>query len=215
MKRKLKKSVVYVLYGLTFALMLGGLFLIGKSDNSHKLSVEDENLKYVSKDIINQNNDIPVNTIENEKIVIKKPFNDLDVMIVQSYYDMNDNEDIQQNSLIFYENTYIPSSGISYSKEGKFDVVAILDGKVIDVKQDDILGNVIKVEHSNGIISVYQSIDNIRIKKDDSIKQGDVLATSSSSNISSNLGNHLYFELIVNGQNVNPEKYYGKSIDEI
>ena len=90
-----------------------------------------------------------------------------------------------------------------------------MDGKVTDVKDDDILGNVVTIEHDNGIISSYQSITDIKVKKGDTVKQGDVIAISSTSNISTDLGNHLYFELIINGTNVDPEDYYDKCIDEI
>lgn len=214
MNRRLKKSVVYVLYGLAFVFMLGGLFFIDSDSNKNKLSY-DEKSKYVSQDIIDKNTEIPVNMIDNKKIAINKPYNDENVKIVKNYYSLSDDEEIQQNSIIYYEDTYIPSSGVSYGNDASFDVNAILDGKVIDVKEDDILGNVITIEHNNGIVSVYQSVSDIKVKKDDVVKQGDIIAISSTSNISTDLGNHLYFELIINGTNVDPEDYYGKYIDEI
>ena len=213
MNRRLKKSVVYVLYGFAFVIMLGGLFLIdGTGDTSMDSSGE---YKYVSKDILEDIKDIPVNAIEDTKVVINKPFNDESVKIVKNYYSVSDDEETQQNSIIFYENTYMPSSGISYGNDTDFDVIAILDGKVVEVKEDDILGNIITIEHDNGIISSYQSVTDIKVKVDDMVKQGDILAKSFTSNISSDLGNHLYFELMINGVNVDPEEYYGNCIDEI
>ena len=213
MNRRLKKSVVYVLYGFAFVIMLGGLFLIeGTGDTSMDSSGE---YKYVSKDILEDIKDIPVNAIEDTKVVINKPFNDESVKIVKNYYSVSDDEETQQNSIIFYENTYMPSSGISYGNDTDFDVLAILDGKVVEVKEDDILGNIITIEHDNGIISSYQSVTDIKVKVDDMVKQGDILAKSFTSNISSDLGNHLYFELMINGVNVDPEEYYGNCIDEI
>lgn len=213
MNRRLKKSVVYVLYGFAFVIMLGGLFLIdGTGDTSMDSSGE---YKYVSKDILEDIKDIPVNAIEDTKVVINKPFNDESVKIVKNYYSVSDDEETQQNSIIFYENTYMPSSGISYGNDTDFDILAILDGKVVEVKEDDILGNIITIEHDNGIISSYQSVTDIKVKVDDMVKQGDILAKSFTSNISSDLGNHLYFELMINGVNVDPEEYYGNCIDEI
>ena len=64
-------------------------------------------------------------------------------------------------------------------------------------------------------MSVYQSLSNITVKKGDIINAGFVIATSATSNISSELDNHLYFELIINGAPVNPENYYNKQINEI
>lgn len=214
MNRRLKKSVVYVLYGFAFVIMLGGLFFIDST--SDKVNLEaNEDVKYVSQDIIDKMKDIPVNAIDDTKVLINKPFTDESVKIVKNYYNVNDDEETQKNSIIFYENTYMPSSGVSYGSDNDFDIVAILDGKVTEVKEDDILGNIITIEHDNGIISSYQSVKDINVKINDMVKQGDILAKSSTSNISTDLGNHLYFELIINGTNVDPEDYFGKSIDEI
>ena len=47
------------------------------------------------------------------------------------------------------------------------------------------------------------------------VLKSQVIAKSSTSNISKDLGNHLYFELIVDGKCVNPEDYYDKSINEL
>ena len=214
MHRRLKKSVVYVLYGIAFLFMLGGLFFIDSSNKYDSAPVNEE-YKYVSDDVIEKVNELPVNVSDDKKVTIIRPYTDTNVKIVKNYYNMSDDDATQENSLIFYEDTYIPSSGVSYGADTSFDVVSILDGKVTDVKDDDILGNVVTIEHDNGIISSYQSITDIKIKKGDTVKQGDVIAISSTSNISTDLGNHLYFELIINGTNVDPEDYYDKCIDEI
>lgn len=214
MHRKLKKSVVYVLYGLAFIFMLGGLFYIDSTNDKEAISIIPDN-KYVSKDIIDEVDDLPVNASDNKKEIINRPYLADNIKIVKNYYNINDDEELQQQSLIFYQDTYIPSSGISYSNDSDFDVVAILDGKVTNVSDDDILGNVITIEHKNGIISSYQSVTDIKVKVGDSINQGDVIAKSGTSNISTDLGNHLYFELVIDGVNVDPEDYYDKSIDEL
>ncbi len=213
MNRRLKKSVVYVLYGLAFIFMLGGLFFIDSSQKDY--SSKDDDYKYVSNKIIDTINEIPVNVTNNDKIVIKRPFNDENIKIVKNYYKSSDDEETQKNSIIYYQDTYMPSSGVSYGADNDFDVLAILDGKVIEVKEDDILGNIITIEHDNGIVSVYQSIKDFKVNNGDTVKQGDVIAKSSTSNITTDLGNHLYFELMINGTNVDPEEYYEKCIDEI
>ena len=64
-------------------------------------------------------------------------------------------------------------------------------------------------------MSTYQSITDISVKEGDLVKQGDVIAKSSTSNISTDLGNHLYFELILNGSTVDPEDYFDKSLNEL
>ena len=211
MNRRLKKSVVYVLYGLAFLFMIGGLFYIDNSSD-YKESSNDDEYRYVSEDVVEE--DIPVNVIEDKSTIIR-PYTSESVKIFKNYYSINDDETTQENSLIYYNDTYMPSSGISYGDDDVFDVVAILDGEVVEVKEDDILGNVITIKHDNGIMSSYQSINEVVVKKGDKVKQGSIIAKSGTSNISTDLGNHLYFELMINGVNVDPEDYYDKNIDEI
>ena len=55
----------------------------------------------------------------------------------------------------------------------------------------------------------------IILKEGDLVNKQDVIGLSGKNNLSSDIGEHLHFELIVNGQNVNPEKYYGKTLEEL
>ena len=207
MKRRLKKSVVYVLYSISFTLLLTGVVLLGMATKQ----ATEETYDYVSKSIF----DYEEIQVVNNATSIKKPYTDETVKIVKDFYDYQDEAKNQENSLIYYENTYIQSSGVSYSNGKSFDVVSILEGTVKEVKEDQTLGNSITIEHENGITSVYQSVTNITVKEGDKINAGFVIATSSTSNISTELENHLYFELIINGVCVNPENYYDKLISEI
>lgn len=208
MKRQLKKSVVYGLYGLSFALLVGGVALLGIAAND----LGKEKLSYVSKGILDYEEKVPV-VSEVAKII--RPYTDTEVKLSKNFYDYQAEAKEQEESLIYFEGTYMQSSGISYSKGEAFDVVSILDGTVKEVKEDTTLGNVITIEHQNNITSVYQSVGEISVKAGDVITSGQVIAKSATSNISTELGNHLYFELIIDGICVDPENYYDKSINEL
>ncbi len=54
-----------------------------------------------------------------------------------------------------------------------------------------------------------------KVKKDDVVKQGDIIGKSGTSNFSKDLGDHLHFELIYKGQAVNPEEYYEKELGDL
>lgn len=209
MNRRLKKPVVYSLYIIGFSMLIGGIFLL--ETNSKKFDSKDTDYQYVSKTGITKD-DIPV---VSTKPTIIRPYTDSDVKIVKNYYNYQGSEDEQEESIIYYEDTYIPSCGVSYGKDSDFDVLSILDGKVTKVSKDDTVGNIITIEHDNGIVSTYESIKDILVKEGDTVKQGDKLATSSVANITSDLKNHLYFELSIKNQKVNPEDYFDKSIDEV
>lgn len=208
MKRQLKKSVVYGLYALSFTLLVGGIAVLGFATKD----ITEKEDTVVSKGILDYEEKVQV--VNTDKKIVR-PYTDTSIKVVKSFYDYQAEAEQQEKSLIYYEGTYMQSSGVAYSKGETFDVVTILDGTVKEVKQDKTLGNVITIEHENGITSVYQSIDEISIKEGDLVTTGQVIAKSSTSNISTDLENHLYFELIIDGACVNPESYYDKSIDEL
>lgn len=209
MKRKIRKEVKYCLYVISFIALFGLIYSIEKTLFPITFNNNDD-FDYVSKTIFDD-----VIPVVGEVSTIKRPYLDNDIKILKSYYDYQDESENQENSLIYTENTYIQNSGVSYGKTDTFDVIAILDGVVIDVKEDNLLGKIIEIRHSNDVISVYQSLSEINYKINDTVNQGDVIGRSGMSNISSELNNHLHFELIVRGLNVNPENYYDKKLADL
>ena len=53
-----------------------------------------------------------------------------------------------------------------------FDVVAALTGTVTKVEEDALLGNVIEIDHDNGIVTQYQSVKDMTVKVGDEVEQG-------------------------------------------
>ncbi len=198
------RKVVYALYAIAILLLIGTLVLI-----SNKPAVKLEQPSGII-DVLSKIT-LPVN--QEKDTIIGRPYNNDNVAIVQNYYDYQGDEENQTSSIIYYEDTYIQSSGISYSLDGEpFEAIAVLDGEVIEVKEDTLLGNIVKIKHSESVVSVYQSISDIKVKTGDIVTKGTVIGVSSTSNINSDLNNHLYFELLIDNINVNPEEYYDKSL---
>lgn len=209
--RRIKSFFVPVIYGTLVMTFLVSMFFVGKITNNLLFSKKDNNVKYVDGEIIDSGDrDIPV--VSTSKTIVK-PYLDSDVSLVKGFYDYKADSDSQEKSIIFYENTYMQNSGVTYSSEKVFDVISILDGIVISVENNDILGNTVEIRHNNDLISVYQSLSNVNVKKDDKVIQGQIIAKSGLSNIEKDLGNHLHFELYYKGKIVNPEEYYNKSLD--
>lgn len=212
-KKRVRPILVPVIYCFCVCLFLFSMYFAQKLAKDILFNKNDKNLEYVDGEITDNNsNDIPV-VSTSSKIV--KPYLDESVTVAKSFYDYEGDATSQENSIIYYENTYMQNSGIDYASEKVFDVISILDGTVISVEQNDILGTTIEVRHSNDLISVYQSLSEVNVKKDDQIIQGQILAKSGTSNINKDLGNHLHFELYYKGKVVNPENYYDKSLEEL
>lgn len=209
-KRVLRKWVVYGVYALTFLSVFSSIYFIEKSLAPENTFNNDKDYIYVSKTIFDD--EVPVVATTTQII---RPYKATDIEIAKNYYDYKADADSQQKALLYYENTYLQNSGIEYKGSNNFDVVSILDGTVISIKTDNILGNVVEIRHDNDMISVYQSLSDVNVTENQDVKQGDIIGKSGTNNISKDLGDHLHFELIINGQNVNPEEYYNKNINEI
>ena len=203
MKKKLvlKPLTVSVVYLVFIISVLSLLFL------TIKYSKEKENITYVSKAILDEY--IPVVNSE-EKLI--KPYVGEEVTILNNYYDYSDPTK-QNGSIIYYENTYFQNTGINYISDKKFDVVSVLEGEVIDIKQNDLLGTEITIKHSNNLVSIYSSINNVKVKKGSQVMSGEVIAESGTSSLL-NENNNLHFELYLNGEVVNPENYYNKTLKD-
>lgn len=200
--RRLRKFVIPTVYTLTIVAFLISIVLIGKTINSFS---KDNFDSYVVNGLVKDDNKPVMNYTQTKAI---KPFTDEKVVISKNFYDSKADEKTQEQSLIYYENTYMQNSGILYTAENPYDVVAVLDGKVTEVKTDEILGNVITIEHDNDLKTVYQSVGNVEVKVNDEVKQGTKIATSGENKLENTNKNCLLFEVYQKGQLLNPEKFY-------
>ena len=203
-KRKVKKSVVIISY-LFVVVSLLTVFTIKELKSGKK-----EPNNHVNKTIFE--NQIPVVAT---KEIIARPYTDSSVKIKTNYYDSKDDAETQKNSLILFENTYLPSTGIDYQSDYDFDVVSILDGIVITVREDQTLGKLVEIKHKDNIISSYQSLSEIMVSVGDEVKQGTIIGKSGTANIQKDMGSHLHFELTINSKTVDPEEYYDKELGNL
>jgi murein DD-endopeptidase MepM/ murein hydrolase activator NlpD len=79
------------------------------------------------------------------------------------------------------------------------------DGVVAEVQQQRGFGRVIKVDHGDGLSTVYAHLDQQLVKKGDRVKRGDVIALSGNSGRSS--APHLHYEIRIGTRPVNPLAY--------
>lgn len=169
---------------------------------------ENDNLNYVTETVVEEEQ-----PVVKQEVKILKPFNSDKVSITKYYYDYKGNEDTQEKSITYHDNTYMQNSGVDYTSEEAFDVISVLDGTVTDIKKDDLLGNCIEIKHNNNYVTIYQSLSEVNVNKGDSVIAGQLLGKSGSNTLDKELGNHLHFEMYINGQIVNPLDYVDKDIN--
>lgn len=209
-KRKLKPFVVPVLYSLAFLAFLISMFFLRETLNTPVFESDDDDFIYVSKTIFD--NSTPV--VGSTKNIIR-PYKDSEIKPVKYFYEKDDDVNKQQDSIIYYENTYMQNSGVDYSGKDNFDVVAVLDGTVINVNEDNMLGKTIEVRHSNDLITVYQSLSTTTVKQGDTVTQGQVIGKSGTCNVAASLKDHLHFEVMMDGKVIDPETVYDKTIKDL
>ena len=96
--------------------------------------------------------------------------------------------------------------GIDISGNIGDPVMASFDGVVKSrFYEKDGYGNVIILEHDNGLETRYAHMNSFAVKEGSVVKKGDIIG--SVGNTGRSTGPHLHFELRVNGSPVDPEGY--------
>lgn len=209
-KRYLKLFVVPAIYVVAIIAFGTSMYLISTFIRSSRLKGLEE-MEYVDKEIVTDNEYIPV---VNVTPTIIRPFLNESVTINKSFYNQEDEKSNQENSIVVYENTYMQNTGVDYKYNELFEIVSILDGTVIEVDENNILGKTIKIKHENDIISTYQCLSEANVSKDENVLRGQVIGKSGTCSLYSKDYN-LHFELSHQGKYINPETSYNKTKDEL
>ena len=109
----------------------------------------------------------------------------------------------------------MPNTGILYGSANTFDVIAIMDGTVKEIKEDEILGKVITIEHNNRLTSVYYSLGEIKVEENDQVTIGQVIASSGTSLLETKEPNTLLIETYLDGKITNPNSIFNRNIKEL
>ena len=87
-------------------------------------------------------------------------------------------------------------------------IKAVADGTITCAEEWGGYGNLVVIDHGNGVESYYGHCSKLYVTEGQKVKAGDVIAAVGSTGNST--GNHLHFELRNNGVQANPEKYVYK-----
>lgn len=90
---------------------------------------------------------------------------------------------------------------------GGTPIVAANDGKVITSTYHYSYGNYVVVDHGGGVVTLYAHARTRLVSYGEHVSRGQQIATVGTTGTST--GNHLHFEVQVNGQPVNPASYIG------
>lgn len=96
--------------------------------------------------------------------------------------------------------------GLDYAASAGDPIRAAADGTVIHAGYNGGEGISVHVRHADGVVTKYFHMSSLNAAQGDQVRQGDTLGYVGSTGNST--GNHLHFEVWVNGQDVNPRDYF-------
>lgn len=149
---------------------------------------------------INKNGDAPVKPTDATKVEMVCPMTSPDV--IKWYSDTE----------LFYNTTlkqWESHKGVDLTSTASSDVFSVLDGTVTSCTYSYEDGYQITISHADGLSTTYSSLKNIdAIKKGDSVTRGQKIGEVSNSASNESLdGNHLHFQVMLNGKKVDPANY--------
>ncbi|MDD6277767.1 MAG: M23 family metallopeptidase [Mycoplasma sp.] len=205
-KMKLRKYVLPTIYVLIILVTFLSVSLI----NNHLLK-NVTNYNY-SKSIMKDVTENVLSEILPDKF--ERPYLSENVKLLSGFYSKDYDDESQKNSLIVYQNTYMPSSGTFYASQDDFDVVSVYDGKVKSIKKDEMLGDTVEVQHSDNLTTIYYSLKDVTVRENDDIKKGTIIGKATSNNLVTDK-NVLFIEVYLKGKQIDPEKFYELNPNEV
>ena len=96
-------------------------------------------------------------------------------------------------------------TGLDIAAPAGTPIKAAADGKVIFSGYSGGYGYVVKLDNGNGVETYYGHCSKLYVSTGEKVEAGDIIAAVGSTGNST--GNHLHFEVRVNGEEVNPQNY--------
>ena len=225
-KKENKVKIHTRYYGLLFLMILLGVVTVANNINVYNTLSKENYIEYklpsdvqteannvevakyetaissISTNVSNIKEDKTSDTIDNTKDTKLKRVWPVDGEIIREY---------AKDTLIYSKTLgmWLIHTGIDIKSELGENVKCIADGKVISIESNNFYGNVVRIEHEDGYISVYSNLaeDNLP-KVNQKINKGEIIGTIGDTAYGeSEEESHLHFEIIKDGTNINPEEF--------
>ena len=200
---------------------------ISKSINevvSTKSETVNSNEKEISNEVDNSTIEV---TNENEENVNNTNSQEKKEEIIQSENVSNEKEnqnkqfikpidgdiykEYSMDSLVYSDTLqeWVTHRGIDIQANVSDEVKACRDGTIKAIKQDPRYGLSVTIEHKDGFESVYTCLLEVKdINEGDTVEQGQIIAKAGNSGVFEVAdGIHLHFEMLKDGEYINPEMY--------
>lgn len=99
-------------------------------------------------------------------------------------------------------------TGLDIAAPSGTNILAVADGTVKFCQYNGSYGNLVKIDHGNGLETWYAHTSKMYVKVGQTVKAGETIAAVGSTGNST--GAHLHLEIRINGEHVNPQNYLYK-----
>ena len=103
--------------------------------------------------------------------------------------------------------------GMDIASTRRADVKAANRGKVAFADYLGIYGNMVMVDHGQGVFSLYSHLSQINVAPGDDVERSAVLGLTGTSGMAG--GDHLHFSMLVNGIFVTPKEWWDQHWVEV
>ena len=103
--------------------------------------------------------------------------------------------------------------GVDIASTRRAGVKAANEGKIIFSDYLGIYGNMIMIDHGQGVVSLYSHLSQMNVSPDDMVKKGDIIGNTGTSGMAG--GDHLHFSMLVNGIFVTPKEWWDQNWIEV
>jgi murein DD-endopeptidase MepM/ murein hydrolase activator NlpD len=110
------------------------------------------------------------------------------------------------NNLIIDHQTHL---GIDLASTARAAVPAANAGTIVYAQDLGIYGNCVIVDHGLGLQTLYGHLSQIDVKAGDTVTKGQIVGRTGTSGLAG--GDHLHFDVLVSGQQVNPIEWWDPS----
>ncbi len=96
--------------------------------------------------------------------------------------------------------------GVDLASTRQANVKAANNGKVIFAEYKGIYGNMVVLDHGQGIFSLYSHLSQINVAEDDMVAKGESIGLTGTSGMAG--GDHLHFSMLIHGIFVTPKEWW-------
>lgn len=202
----LRKNIYYVLIIVCIA-AIGTMITVTLARDKHRNSNLPTIVTPDDKPIVTPGGDDPTVPVDDPNSNKPKP-----VVFVNPVANATISKNYSEVEAVYSKtlNQWSTHLGIDFVAEEGSAVVAVYDGYVAEIINDTMYGNVVTINHANGLSTKYYSLgDNVAVNVGQTITAGTKIGEISTSMlVESSDGAHLHFETLVNNSLVDPSSYF-------